>query len=107
MDNSSFSDLFNVSFSPSFSRRRPVSALPPPTHHFGRAGLWNKRCASTHSTRNENRGSKLLKFIGEMIVNGPDPSLGATGSPPSIVDPMIPNLRPMDSEFLGPRALLH
>jgi len=41
-----------------------------------------------------NRGQKLLTFIGHTIVNGPDPSLGASGPPCSVIDPTIPSLPP-------------
>lgn len=44
-----------------------------------------------------NRGQKLLRYIGNVIVNGPEESLGAIGSPPSKVDPVIP-------EFIQPDA---
>mmetsp|Transcript_5521 Transcript_5521/g.7772 ORF Transcript_5521/g.7772 Transcript_5521/m.7772 type:complete len:1187 (+) Transcript_5521:80-3640(+) len=40
-----------------------------------------------------NRGTKLLRYIGEIIVNGPPKSLGAVGEPPSVVDPKIPVLK--------------
>ncbi|CAM9977087.1 unnamed protein product, partial [Choristocarpus tenellus] len=43
-----------------------------------------------------NRGQKLLKYIGDVIVNGPDPSLGAVSGAPSNVDPSIPPLDPVD-----------
>lgn len=39
-------------------------------------------------------GQKMLKYIADVIVNGPDPSLGAVGGEPSLVDPTIPNLDP-------------
>ncbi|TFJ84262.1 hypothetical protein NSK_004253 [Nannochloropsis salina CCMP1776] len=42
-----------------------------------------------------NRGQKLLKFIGNVIVNGPEPSLGATGPPCSPIDPIVPTLSPL------------
>ncbi|KAG5187976.1 putative carboxylase [Tribonema minus] len=41
-----------------------------------------------------NRGSKLLKYIGEIIVNGPPKALGAVGAPPVAMDPQIPSLPP-------------
>ncbi|CAN0234038.1 unnamed protein product, partial [Discosporangium mesarthrocarpum] len=44
----------------------------------------------------KNSGQKLLRYIGDVIVNGPEPSLGAVGDPPSMVDPTIPDLDPVD-----------
>jgi pyruvate carboxylase len=41
-----------------------------------------------------NRGQKMLKYIGNTIVNGPEKALGATGPAPSKVDPLIPTLSP-------------
>ncbi|CAM9237187.1 unnamed protein product [Phaeothamnion confervicola] len=43
-----------------------------------------------------NRGQKVLRYIGEVIVNGPEPSLGAVGPPPSLVDPTLPSFDPTD-----------
>lgn len=40
-----------------------------------------------------NRGQKMLKYIGNTIVNGPEKALGATGPAPSKVDPLIPVLQ--------------
>ncbi|CAM9680726.1 unnamed protein product, partial [Ectocarpus sp. 13 AM-2016] len=45
--------------------------------------------------RVSNRGQKMLKYIADVIVNGPDPSLGAVGGEPAIVDPTVPALDPM------------
>lgn len=46
-----------------------------------------------------NRGQKLLKYIGNTIVNGPEKALGATGPAPSKVDPLIPVLsRPANAD---------
>lgn len=39
-----------------------------------------------------NRGQKILKYIGNVIVNGPDEALGAVGAPCSKVDPSIPSI---------------
>eukprot|EP00953_Heterococcus_sp_UTEX-ZZ885_P031634 16585-Heterococcus_DN1.PRE.1 len=39
-----------------------------------------------------NRGQKLLKYIGQLIVNGPPAALGAVGEAPSSVDPAVPVL---------------
>ncbi|TYZ62692.1 hypothetical protein PybrP1_002695 [[Pythium] brassicae (nom. inval.)] len=41
-----------------------------------------------------NRGQKLLKYIGNTIVNGPEKALGASGPAPSKVDPIVPVLAP-------------
>ena len=35
---------------------------------------------------------KLLQYIGEVLVNGTPKSLGATGDPPSLVDPIVPQI---------------
>ncbi|CAN0385530.1 unnamed protein product, partial [Ectocarpus fasciculatus] len=45
--------------------------------------------------RVSNRGQKMLKYIADVIVNGPDPSLGAVGGEPAILDPTAPALDPM------------
>ncbi|GBG25673.1 Pyruvate carboxylase [Hondaea fermentalgiana] len=42
--------------------------------------------------RSDNRGQRLLKYIGNTIVNGPEKSLGATGPAPSSVVPIVPHL---------------
>ncbi|KAF0689093.1 Aste57867_19365 [Aphanomyces stellatus] len=39
-----------------------------------------------------NRGQKMLRYIGNTIVNGPEKALGATGPAPSAMDPIIPVL---------------
>lgn len=44
--------------------------------------------------REQDRAQKLLKYIGEVIVNGTPKELGAIGPPPSAVDPLIPVLEP-------------
>ena len=36
----------------------------------------------------------MLKYIADVIVNGPDPSLGAVGGEPAILDPTVPSLDP-------------
>ncbi|CAM9489244.1 unnamed protein product [Sphacelaria rigidula] len=41
-----------------------------------------------------NRYAKMLKYIAEVVVNGPEPSLGAVGGPPAPVDPVLPTLSP-------------
>lgn len=40
----------------------------------------------------QNRGEKMLRFLANMAVNGPEPSLGATGAPPTITAPIVPSL---------------
>eukprot|EP00752_Nemacystus_decipiens_P003621 g3338.t1 len=44
--------------------------------------------------RVSNRGQKMLKYIADVIVNGPAPSLGAVGGEPALVDPTLPSLDP-------------
>jgi pyruvate carboxylase len=39
-----------------------------------------------------NRGQKMLRYIGNTIVNGPEKALGAIGPAPSKVDPLVPVL---------------
>ncbi|OQR92531.1 precursor of carboxylase pyruvate carboxylase [Thraustotheca clavata] len=41
-------------------------------------------------TRSTNRGQKVLRYIGNTIVNGPEKALGATGPAPSSMDPIVP-----------------
>lgn len=45
--------------------------------------------------RVSNRGQKMLKYIADVIVNGPAPSLGAIGAAPAPLDPTVPSLDPM------------
>jgi len=40
----------------------------------------------------KDRAQKLLAYIGEVVVNGSPKSLGATGDPPSSVDPIVPDI---------------
>ena len=40
----------------------------------------------------QNRGNKLLTYLGNIIVNGNATELGATGPPPSKVDPIVPEI---------------
>lgn len=40
----------------------------------------------------QDRAQKLLKYIGNIIVNGPPKELGAVAGPPSPVDPIIPEI---------------
>ncbi len=44
--------------------------------------------------KEKDRAQKLLHYLGEVIVNGTPPALGATGPPPSTVDPIIPDIKP-------------
>ncbi|KAI9910794.1 hypothetical protein PsorP6_010691 [Peronosclerospora sorghi] len=45
-------------------------------------------------SKSTNRGQKMLKYIRNTIVKGPEKALGATGPSPSKVDPLIPTLSP-------------
>ena len=49
--------------------------------------------------REQDRGQKLLHYIGRTIVNGTPKELGAVGSPPSPVDPLIPVIEPKPNQF--------
>jgi len=40
----------------------------------------------------KDRAQKLLHYIGELVVNGTPKELGATGAPPSTVDPIVPEI---------------
>jgi len=40
----------------------------------------------------QNRGEKLLRYLGNVAVNGPDPDLGASGPPPSLIEPVLPRM---------------
>ena len=42
--------------------------------------------------REQDRAQKVLKYIGEVIVNGTPKELGAVGPPPATVDPYIPEV---------------
>eukprot|EP00804_Cyclotella_cryptica_P012773 CCRYP_010552-RD/>CCRYP_010552-RD protein AED:0.09 eAED:0.09 QI:1467/1/1/1/0.92/0.85/14/1156/605 len=42
--------------------------------------------------KERDRAQKLLHYIGEIIVNGTPKSLGATGDPPSSVNPIVPEI---------------
>jgi pyruvate carboxylase len=46
--------------------------------------------ASTRSDK--NRGERMLRYLAHVAVNGPEPTLGATGPPPAAVDPIVPTL---------------
>lgn len=49
-------------------------------------------------TRSTNRGQKLLRYIGNTIVNGPEKALGANGPKPSSIDPIVPTLTPHEKK---------
>ncbi len=42
----------------------------------------------------QDRAQKVLKFIANIIVNGPPAELGAVGDPPAMSDPYIPEIPP-------------
>lgn len=42
--------------------------------------------------KEKDRAQKLLHYIGEIVVNGTPKSLGATGDPPSTVNPIVPEI---------------
>jgi len=44
--------------------------------------------------REQDRASKLLRYLGHVAVNGTPKQLGATGAPPSPIDPCVPEIRP-------------
>lgn len=44
--------------------------------------------------KEKDRAQKLLHYIGDVIVNGTPKALGATGPTPSLVDPIIPTIKP-------------
>jgi pyruvate carboxylase len=56
--------------------------------------------------REKDRAQKLLLYISKVIVNGTPKELGATGSPPSSVDPFIPTIEPKPGQIKG-RRLKH
>ena len=43
-------------------------------------------------SQSKDRAQKILQFVGDINVNGPEESLGAVGAPPSSVNPTIPVL---------------
>jgi len=49
--------------------------------------------------REQDRAQKLLKYIGEVIVNGTPKSLGAIGPPPSPTDPYVPIIEPKPGQL--------
>lgn len=42
--------------------------------------------------REQDRAQKMLKYLGEVIVNGTPKELGAVGPPPATVDPYVPTI---------------
>ena len=42
--------------------------------------------------KTDNRGTKLLSFIGHITVNGPPEALGAIGQPPAKTNPLVPDI---------------
>ncbi|CAE7243244.1 pyc-1 [Symbiodinium sp. KB8] len=42
--------------------------------------------------RERNRGERLTRYLAQVTVNGPEPTLGATGHPPAAADPILPTL---------------
>jgi pyruvate carboxylase len=40
----------------------------------------------------QNRGQKMLRYLSDLAVNGPDPALGATGPASNIAAPTVPKL---------------
>ena len=44
--------------------------------------------------KSKDRAQKILRYIANTIVNGPEPALGATGAPPIAVNPIVPKLGP-------------
>lgn len=53
--------------------------------------------------REQDRAQKMLKYIGEVIVNGTPKELGAVGDPPAELNPYIPTVT--DSGKSKPRSL--
>ncbi|CAB9516740.1 Pyruvate carboxylase [Seminavis robusta] len=49
--------------------------------------------------RELDRAQKLLLYIGNTVINGTPKELGAVGSPPSSVDPMIPVIEPKPGQL--------
>lgn len=49
--------------------------------------------------REQDRAQKLLRYIGNVIVNGTPKELGCVGPPPSSVDPFIPIIEPNPGQF--------
>lgn len=69
-------------------------SLPPLQTHFPPL-----TCLSDMNSLYANdivRGQKMLRYIADVIVNGPDPSLGAGSGEPALVDPTIPALDPVN-----------
>ncbi len=53
--------------------------------------------------KTDNRGTKLLSFIGQITVNGPPEALGAIGQPPAKTNPLVPDIHvhPFNRPLLG------
>lgn len=45
--------------------------------------------------REQDRAQKILRYISNVIVNGPPKELGAIGGPPATLDPLIPEIKPV------------
>lgn len=45
----------------------------------------------------QNRGTKLLQHLGNVIINGTPKELGAAGAPPSRIDPIVPDIKKTQS----------
>jgi pyruvate carboxylase len=52
--------------------------------------------------REQDRAQKLLYYIANVVVNGTPKELGATGAPPSTVDPIIPVVEPNSGQQKKP-----
>lgn len=48
--------------------------------------------------REQDRGQKLLNYLGNVIINGTPKELGAVGAPPSVTDPYIPVIEPLPGQ---------
>ncbi|RHY06650.1 hypothetical protein DYB36_000398 [Aphanomyces astaci] len=53
------------------------------------------------ASKSTNRGQKMLRYIGNTIVNGPEKDLGATGPAPSAMDPLVPVLSAPSAPRVG------
>lgn len=50
--------------------------------------------------KEKDRAQKLLRYIGNTIVNGTPKALGAVGAPPSEVDPIVPVIQPKPGQMV-------
>ena len=50
--------------------------------------------------KEQDRAQKLLRYIGNVIVNGTPKELGAIGPPPSPIDPIIPTIAPNPGQLI-------